>query len=83
MLERPSKEAWESWLRSGVTQYYLTDLNEVREALKETIVQGGVGLAEQLQGTIGVCEGIRRALDIARHDFSYAGKPEGDNENGN
>jgi len=82
MLERPSKEAWESWLRSEVTQFYLTDINEVREALKETIVSGGVGFDDQLKGTIGVCEGLRRAIDVARHDFSYAGKEtEGVEEN--
>lgn len=66
MLERPSKEAWDSWLRSGVTQWYLTEVNEVREALKEAIVNGQAGLENQLVGTIGVCEGIKRVMDTAR-----------------
>lgn len=66
MLERPSKDAWEVWLRSGVTQWYLTEVNEVREALKEAIVNGQAGLENQLVGTIGVCEGLKRAVDAAR-----------------
>lgn len=65
-MERPSKDAWEVWLRSEVTQWYLTEVNEVREALKEAIVNGQAGLEDQLVGTIGVCEGLKRAVDTAR-----------------
>jgi len=84
-VERPSKEAWESWLKSGITQFYLTDLQDVREWFKEELVQGKAGLDHGLVGTIGICDGLQRAINLARSEFNYAGKEnlEGEDENGN
>lgn len=76
-MERPSKEMWESWIRHPVTQFYLTDLQEIREFIKEGMATGQANYDQQgpeFKTYIGQCIGLKWAIDYARKDFDYSGR---------
>jgi hypothetical protein len=75
-------------MRHPVTQFYLTDLQDTREFIKEGMATGQA--TYDLQGPefrtyIGQCIGLLHAIEYARKDFEYAGKAkakERENEDG-
>lgn len=78
-MEQPSKEAWESWVHSSVTQWFLNSVHNRRELLKESLAEGRSDV-DNLKVYIGRCMGMKDVLQYAIQDFDYLGREEDQND---
>ena len=64
-----TKEEWMDWKALKVTQEFLRRVQETRETLKEGLAEGHAGSNDELNRSVGQCQGIKDVVVYALRDF--------------
>lgn len=65
------KEEWQRWKTNPVTLQFLADIMNMREGVKEALVQAAHSTEQARLVDIGKCQGIKGAMVYAIEDFKY------------
>lgn len=64
-----TKEEWDDWKRSKVTQEFISRLNDQREQYKEGLADGEATQRQEQDIIIGRCQGLKDAIEYAWRHF--------------
>ena len=70
-LDPPTKEDYLNWRSTYVTKFFIQEIFNKRELLKEAIADGVTSGFDELNLTIGRTQSIKDIIDYVIRDFEY------------